>query len=446
MSETKFRHIASAIESRIGSGQYPPNSRLPTHRELAEELDTTPATVAKAYKMLAEKDCVESFVGRGTFVKGKTALGQVIQAPEHEECFNFSLLQPCLSQSVPVLQEAFTNASRLFSADLIGYSEFSGHKVHRESGVKWAARFGLEKGTPENTLLVDGAQHALSLLIIALTKPGDTIAVETLTYPGILAIGSLLGRRVVGIALDNHGMCPESLAAVIREDKPKLVIVIPSHQNPTGITMPYERRKQIAEVIAGSDVWLIEDDIYGFLNTEAIPAICNVIPEQCFHITSLSKAISPALRCGFIKVPDSQVTMINAHIRANIWLSSPLNYIAASEMIASGSAFSLASQQQHIAIHRQSIAKSILSTSFRESEGYHIWLPLPEGWRSDRFVMEAKNRDVIVSSGSYFCPDARESGHVRLSLMSVSTDQRLEEGLHKLNVLLQSEMNTMFPF
>src|SRR5690606_24065265 len=130
--------------------------------------------------------------------------------------------------------------------------------------------------------------------------------------------GSLLGRRVVGIALDNHGMCPESLAAVIREDKPKLVIVIPSHQNPTGITMPYERRKQIAEVIAGSDVWLIEDDIYGFLNTDAIPAICNVNPEQCFHITSLSKAISPALRCGFIKVPDSQVTMINAPIRANI--------------------------------------------------------------------------------------------------------------------------------
>lgn len=446
VSENKFRQIASAIESRIDSGQYPPNSRLPTHRDLAEELETTPATVAKAYKLLVEKNYVESFVGRGTFVKGNTELGQVIQAPDLETVYNFSILQPCLAQSLPWLQAAFTQASNKLSTDLIGYTEFSGHQAHRAAGVQWAARYGLAKGTPENTLLVDGAQNALSLLIIALTKPGDTIAVERLTYPGILAIASLLGRRVVGVDMDDEGMLPEHLKAVIRHDKPKLVVTIPSHQNPTGVTMPEARRKQIADVIAASDVWLVEDDVYAFLNSETIPAICNWIPEQSFHITSLSKAISPALRCGFIKVPDSQVAAMNAHIRANIWLSSPINYIAAAEMITNGSAFHVAGLQQQIARQRQQIAQSVLSVPYTTSHGYHIWLPLPDGWRAERFVMEAKSRDLIVSSGSYFCPDSKESDHIRLSLMSVSSDQKLEEGLSKLDQLLQSEINTLFHF
>ncbi len=446
MSENKFNQIAEAIELRIDRGEYPVNFKLPPHRTLADELDTTPATVAKAYKLLAEKGRVESFVGRGTFVCGDVTLNQAIQPPEDEKDYNFSILQPCLYKNVPQLKKALEVASQTLSADLIGYTEHSGHEEHRRAGVEWAKYFGLEGGNTKNTLLTNGAQHALSLLINALTKPGDAIAVEALTYPGILAIASLSGRQVVAIPMDEAGMSPTELENSILQHDIKAVIVVPSHQNPTGITMPESRRKEIAKVVKDNEVWLIEDDIYCFLDQMTLPAVSNFAPDYAFHISGLSKAISPAMRCGYVKVPDRQVALINAHIRANIWLSSPINYIAATNMIDSGEAFEIAATQRSVAQRRQKIAREILTDVDSSAAGYHLWVPLPKSWPQERFMMEAKNRGVIVSSGSYFDASGEGTNHIRLSLMSVSTDERLEEGLLKLRDLMSSNMNTVFPF
>lgn len=446
MSDTKFSKIAEIIEQRISKGDYPANSKLPTHRLLATELSTTPATVAKAYKLLSDKGRLESFVGKGTFVCGSSNLKQAIQPPEDEDSYNFSILQPCLYKNVESLQKAYQVASESLTASLIGYTEHSGHKEHRQAGVTWAKHFGLAGGNSDNTLLTNGAQHALSLLINTLTNPGDTIAVEALTYPGILAIASLSDRNVVGVAMDKDGISPNSLSTVIKTHKPKLVVVVPSHQNPTGITMPVSRRKEIATIISNEDIWLVEDDIYCFLDKNPIPAISNFVPKKAFHISALSKALSPAMRCGYIKAPDNQIALLNEHIRANIWLSSPINNTAATYLIESGEAFKIAEVQRKTAAIRQELARKVLPSIICSSEGYHIWLPLPEHWKTERFVMEAKNRNVIVSSGSYFEAIESEGNHTRLSLMSIATEQRLEEGLNILKELLNSKVNTLFPF
>ncbi|MDW6091584.1 PLP-dependent aminotransferase family protein [Vibrio rhizosphaerae] len=445
MSEAKFKQIAQTIISRITEGYYPPNSQLPPHRVLADELNTTPVTVAKAYKLLAEQNRVESFVGRGTFVCGESHLSRVIHASEDETEFNFSILQPCLSHNIVALQNAFQKAATQITPQLIGYAEYSGHQQHRQVGVEWAARYGLAGGTLENTLLTDGAQNALALLIEALTKPGDTIAVESLTYPGILAIASLMRREVVGIEMDAHGITPDSLQQVLQTAKPKLVVVVPSHQNPTSVSMPAARREIIAQLIRDSQTWLIEDDIYGFLNAEPIPAICNWLPEQGFHVTSLSKAISPALRCGFIKAPDGQVSTINAHIRANIWLSSPFNYEVASELVSSGMAFELAQRQQQLAQQRQQIVQEIIGPETPHLSGYHIWLKLPPHWQPERFTLEAAKRHLLVSSGSYFAV-RQPTNHIRLSLMSIHSEVRFREGLHQLKALIDTCTTSTLPF
>ena len=135
MSENKFKQIAETIESRIIDGIYPPNFKLPPHRELANELSTTPATIAKAYKLLADKKRVEPFVGRGTFVCGESRLDQVIQSSEDNGDYNFSILQPCLSHNVQPLKEALEKAASQLTSDLIGYTEHSGHETHRLAGV-----------------------------------------------------------------------------------------------------------------------------------------------------------------------------------------------------------------------------------------------------------------------------------------------------------------------
>ncbi len=444
MREIKFSKIAQIIEARIDKGDYPPNSKLPAHRVLANELDTTPATVAKAYKVLADRGLLESFVGRGSFVVGMSGLNQAIQSPEDEDEFNFSILQPCLYKNVSVLRNAYRIAGEQLTAEMIGYVENSGHEVHRQAGAEWAKHFGLEGGDSNNTLLTNGAQHALSLLINALTKPGDTIAVEELTYPGILAIASLSGRRVVGVSMDEYGILPEALDRAVVEHKLRLVVIIPSHQNPTGITMPESRRKEVAAVIEKHKIWLVEDDIYGFLNEAPVPAISNFVPERAFHISALSKVISPAMRCGYIKAPEEQVALLNAHIRTNIWLSSPINFLAATYLIESDEAYNMARIQRETAFERQCMAREIFPSV--KSSGYHIWLPLPSHWKSERLAMEAKNRGVLVSSGSYFDALGNESSHVRLSLMSINNDSRLKEGLQLLKLMIDSDVTTLTPF
>lgn len=447
MSNNKYEKIAHEIEVRIKENQYRPNSKLPPHRVLANELGTTPATVAKAYSLLVNKQLVESFVGRGTFVCGRSELKHAIQPPvKDEENYNFSILQPCLYKNVLPIKNAMQKASEQLTAELIGYTEHSGHESHRLAGVKWAKHFGLEGGTASNTLLTDGAQHALFLLISVMTMPGDTIAVEELTYPGIIAIANLTGRNIVGIPLDSNGVSAKELETVICQHKPKVVIIIPSHQNPTGITMPESRRREIAKVIEAHDIWLIEDDIYCFLDDAPIPAISNFIPEKAFHISGLSKAISPALRCGYIKIPDNQVTKINAFIRANIWLSSPINYISATSLIESGEAFEMAELQKKTAIERQCIARDFLHNIQNSPSGYHIWLPLPSHWQRDRFLVEAGSRGIIVSSGSYFSVSGENSTFIRLSLMAISSETRLKEGLKALEDLMSSDTSTSFVF
>ncbi|MFC3022874.1 PLP-dependent aminotransferase family protein [Vibrio zhugei] len=447
MSNSKFIHIAEVIEQKIETGQFPPNSKLPTHRLLAEELETTPATVAKAYKRLHEKGLLESFIGRGTFVRGHSELDQAIQAPEDDEHhYNFSLLQPCLYKNLPALKHAYRQSADQLTNSLIGYTEYTGHEAHRAAGVKWAQQYGLEGGNTRNTLLTNGAQHALSLLIDALSQPGETLLVDELTYPGILAIASMSGRQVVGVSLDEHGLCPHALAAAIDEHEPALVITIPSHQNPTGISMPESRKKAIAEVINQTHTWLIEDDIYGFLDEQPIAPIANFAPDYTFHISALSKAISPAMRCGYLKVPDGQIANLHAHIRANIWLSSPINFIAATHLIESGDAFRLAAEQRETAQERQKIARSILTAVTCRASGYHIWLPLPSQWQPDRFTLEAKNRGIIVTSGSYFCANGEQTPHVRLSLMAINNEARLIAGLEQLQTLLATDMTSFFPY
>lgn len=443
MSEAKYIEIARKIESQIDIGHYAEGDKLPTHRALADEFGTTPMTIAKAYGLLSEKGRIESFVGRGSFVKARSGLKQAILSRPDDREWNFSILQPCYAEHVEALhgqlQQSF---STLTNPRLYGYTEDSGLIEHRAAGMQWMQYYGVQTRAPEQILLTNGAQHALSILIELYTEPGDCIAVDQWTYPGILSIAGFLGRQIVGVAMDDQGMTPEALTETCRRHKPALVILLPSHQNPTTITLSQQRREQLAEVIQRHPLWLLEDDIYGFLNTTPTQAIANLLPEKSFCVSSLSKAVSPGLRSGYIKAPQSQVEKLASYIRATVWLPPPLMFEVASHLIESDRAFEMARQQREIARRRQRLARKILAgQAFRAQDtSYHLWLTLPGNWQADTFALTARERGVLVSSGSYF---NTASGDIvqsaRLSLMAIADEKELENGLKALsNLLTQS--------
>lgn len=440
MSNKKYIDIADEISSRIVSGEYLKGSKLPTHRALAEEFSTTAVTIAKAYKVLVEQKKVESFVGKGTFVCNNTDLAQVIHSRQDDQTLNLSILQPCLEHNMDsIMYNMQSCLTDIIKPELFGYTEDTGLIRHRESGVSWARQYGVEVSSAEQLLLANGAQHALSTLIQLYTRPGETIAVEAQTYPGILSIAAFLGRRVVGIKIDDQGMDPADLEANCIQQKIAMVVVIPSHQNPTGATMPAERRAKLAAIVERFQLWLVEDDIYGFLNEAPIAAITNLVPQYSFHISSLSKAISPGLRCAYIKVPESQSSNIAAFIRATLWLPPPFMFEVASSLINSGEAFSLAKKQREIARHRQLIAGNILNgySMSRQATSYHLWLQLPHEWQADSFSLAAREQNILVSSASYFKAESLADNAIRLSLMAISDDDLYRQALEKLARLLQ---------
>src|SRR5262245_27391998 len=119
------------------------------------------------------------------------------------------------------------------------------------------------KGVPTSetdVLVTTGSQQALTLVTTALLEPGDVVAVEEPTYLAALQAFQLAGARVVPVASDNDGMVPTALAEVLERERPTLVYVVPTFANPSGRTQPAARRQALADLVAGHDTWLVEDD------------------------------------------------------------------------------------------------------------------------------------------------------------------------------------------
>jgi DNA-binding transcriptional MocR family regulator len=149
-----------------------------------------------------------------------------------------------------------------------------------------------------SSVVCPGTQNALFNLLVALTKPGDVVLTESLTYPGIKAAAAYTGVRLIGLPIDEAGMLPDAHNSVCREHAPKAVYLVPTIHNPTTVTMPLSRREEVAETLRANDVLLLEDDAYGLLEPTAVP-LASLIPERTYLTASLSKCIAPGLRVSF---------------------------------------------------------------------------------------------------------------------------------------------------
>jgi 2-aminoadipate transaminase len=119
--------------------------------------------------------------------------------------------------------------------------------------------------TVDDLLVTSGSQQALTLVATALLDPGAVVLVEDPTYLAALQCFQLAGARVVPVPTDEQGIDPAALADVLERERPALLYLVPTFANPTGRTMPAERRAEVVELTARHGVWVVEDDPYGEL-------------------------------------------------------------------------------------------------------------------------------------------------------------------------------------
>lgn len=402
----RYLAIAEALAEDIDEGKIAAGAQLPTHRDLAEKLGVTVGTVTRAYAEAARRGLVSGEVGRGTFVRGGEEGAVRLSEAEGPDAslIDLSLNYPVRDPQVRLVASGLSAlAARPEAEGLLQYHTHAGHPAHRAAGARWIAR-SVPGADPERIVITCGAQHAMSVAFAALTKPGDTVLTEELTYPGMKSVASLLHLRLRGVAMDAEGIIPEMLDAACRSGSARALYCMPTIHNPTGALMPERRRRRLLEVAAKHNLMIVEDEIYSFLAGEAPPALAALAPDRVLHITSVSKSIAPGLRIGYLLMPPGMVGRAEAGMRATCWMASPLMAELAATWIGDGTAERLVQFRRYESGERQRMARQILKgRTFRaHPTAYHIWLQLPDGLEGAEFASRARQRGVAITPPETF--------------------------------------------
>jgi len=440
----RYRAIADAISDDVESGSLQPGARLPTHRELARTLGITVGTVSRAYAEAERRGLVQGEVGRGTFIRGdEDDAGSFFRDRAETGVIDLSQSIPAVAASEEehqLLSQAFRGLGRHGDLpDLAGFPPPAGARRHRESGARCLAGLGLDV-PPGRILVTAGGQHAMTVTLANLTRPGDVVLTEQFTYPGMKGLANLLNLRLKGLPMDALGLLPEAFETACREEEVRALYVIATLQNPTSAVLPEERRKKIARIAQEHRVPILEDDVYGFMDHQHPTPISALAPELGYFFTSTAKVIAPGLRVGYLAAPEEMVDRLAAGIWATTGMASPPMAEVVTSWVDSGELEKFVAWRRDTAQVRNELARNILPADGMLSHpfGFHVWLQLPDPWRSEDFVVHAHRRGVAVTSAEVFVVGRQDAPHaVRVSLMPVADTGRLEGALRILAEILE---------
>nr|WP_308700774.1 PLP-dependent aminotransferase family protein [Pseudoduganella umbonata] len=422
------------MQQAVTDGLLKPGNRLPPQRELAAQLDVDLTTITRAYDEARRRNLLEGRGARGTYVAApKVDLTSVLDlsmnTPPPPDGVDFGdLLKQGLAQ---VLMRADNEL-------LMTYHLGGGSASDREAGTRWIApMFGSMHA--DQVVVCPGAQAAIAALILVRTAPGDAILVERTSYPGLRAAATQFGRRVTPVGTDKDGMLPQAFEEACRQHSPKLVYLNPTLQNPTTVTMPEKRRKELAAVAKRCNVPIIEDDPYWLLAESPPPPIATYAPEHVYYISTLSKCLTPGLRVAFVLVRDPvERERFLVALRSFALMVAPLTAALATQWILDGSANPLMLGVRGEARARHKMASDVLGGRYaRPGDGLHIWVELPAYWRPYQLAQAAESEGLAVTPAEAFATDGESENAIRISLGNVSDRARLRAALQRLSRLLE---------
>ena len=437
--------IADALRDDVQSGRLRPGTRLPPHRELARALDVHVSTVTRAYTEAAKRGLIAGEVGRGSFVRAPLEAADFeSRIQSHREA------RVDLAWNLPAggpNDEEIRAGLGAIAADgdfgaLFQDLHDAGWWPHREAGAAWLRQRGIEEARADRVLVTGGAQHGMAVALATAAQPGDLVLAEGLTYAGMKSLANTFNVRLRGVAMDEEGTDPDAFRALCRSGSPKAFYVQPNLHNPTGLVLSEERRRALVEVAREYDVTLIEDDAHGFLLEDPPPTLASLAPERTYLVATLSKALSAGMRVGFVLPPDrgeDAFEKVVANAVSITWAAAPLVLELARRWIEDGTAERSVHRKREICRRRLAIGKERLApaVSLSHASSCHMWLELPDGWRSDLFVAAARARGVAVTPPELFrVQPFGVAQAVRVCLAAPPTDEHLDEGLQVLSELI----------
>jgi len=449
LTRPAYRSLARAIVAAIDDGRLRPGDRLPTHRELAFRLALSVQTVSRAYEALIRADVITGEVGRGTYVKSAPGDGRgppYQRLETGEPVIDCSMLMPVLGpHHASAMDAALAGLAGTIPPEVLGsFRPRQALRAHVERAQIWLALCGVE-ARADCILPTNGATPAMTVALMTAGAPGDLVVTEELGHHTLKNLTRLHGLKLEGLACDAQGILPDALDQAARLRKARVLYIMPSGNNARALTMDAGRRAAIIAVARQHDMLIVENDAWGPLEPRRPPPLAMLAPERVFYITSLSKCLMPALRTGWLVVPESHVTAAFSRHMVTNWMASPLVAELAARMIEDGTALRLLRWQRRALARRNAMAGQLLDGLGMHGgrHGLHVWLPLPAGWDEAGFVNSARLRGVAVAPGSAFETDlSRRRQHGMRICLGAPEEPALREGL---NVIARLARNAPEP-
>jgi GntR family transcriptional regulator/MocR family aminotransferase len=473
-----WEHIAGLIQE----GVLPPKTRLPATRQLAADLGVNRITVSNAYAELEAAGLVYAQTGRGTFVNPlpQAQAEATLKTPREEAVpmwqqalaarplpsgdgqwrrLQAQAREPgviSFAGGVPDLDtfpvDDFRKAmARVFRRDgraAMEYGQMQGFPPLREA----IARFLVEQGiaaTPDEIFIASGSQQALSLVAMALLRPGDTVVVESPTYTHAIQLFNWLDARMLGVPTDEEGMQVALLEHLLRHHRPRLIYTMPTFHNPTGTTLSGRRRRDLLALAQRHGLPIIEDDYIGGLRYDGPrePSLKALDGAGCVvHISTFSKMLMPGPRVGFVLTRGPLLERLIALKRQTDLGTSGLIQRAVELYIGEGRWRAHTRRVSRVYHRRRDAMLQAMAAHFPPEArwtvpkgGFFVWVRLPEWVSITDLYMTAIERGVAFAPGPPFFPGAPTYPAFRLSF-SQATPPRIVEGIERLGCALREAL------
>lgn len=458
-----FEHFRSAIQTGILN----PGDRLPPTRQLADQLGLNRTTVTAAYQLLESEGFISGQVGRGSYVAAGSRMDAAVRwdqllirgdgEPGHPPAFalspdaiSFATSRP--SEELFPMDEFRATIDEVVGSDAVGellqLGSPSGYAPLRKHLLDEARRAGIARRT-DDVMITSGCQQALDLLQRALIAPGDTVAVEDPVYPGVRHVLARAGAHLLGVPVGHDGIDIGRLEQVVRDTRPKALIVTPNFQNPTGATQPLEAREAILKIANAAGVVVIENDIYGELRYEGEPLpTLKELDEtgDVVQLRSFSKIAFPGLRVGWVIAPRPLIAQL---AEAKQWSDLHTDHLSQAVLLRFA-------QSGRLAMHRQRVVKAgaeRLAATLGSCEihlpegarftrprgGMNIWVSLPASLDAGELLPRAHRENVTYLPGKYFSVSRLHAASLRLSFAGLTPD-KIGRGIAVLGGIFAEEL------
>jgi DNA-binding transcriptional MocR family regulator len=479
-----YTQIANYMRRLIETEALKPGVKLPATRELAVEVGVDRATIVAAYDELVAQGFATAHVGQGTFVAPPP------RGPQYQP-------DAAVAESTPGeinWQQCFSRAARLSGdwrpPDVSGYGtgkeliSFAGgmpdsslfpidafrqvmHEVLRTEGQallqyspasgypplrRYLAEYLVRKGivvSEAEILIVNGSQQGIDLVARTLLDPGDRVVVEGPSYPGALQIFRAYQAEVLTVPVGDDGIRRDLVEGLLHRLDPKCLYVMPTFQNPTGVTVSLEGRRELLAIAAKAQVPIIEDDFHNELRYDGAP----VIPLRgldrkglVIAVGTFSKILFPGLRVGWIVAPPEVMERLIVAKRVSDFHTSALIQAAIYHFCRRRLLDRHMERMRLEYRHRRDTLLEALQrwcpapvTWTYPQGGFSLLVTLPSGLDTQSLLPEAASAGVLYTPGTLFYADGRGHNQLRLSFSDVPAE-RIAEGVQRLSSVMQAAL------